>query len=147
MTSLSTSSEAVCPITNREIPISVKSDVQFSRGSQTLLGLPSIDENHKNILTEEKVSFASDVPDTVLAYNREDILKLLQEKGVGGHLTSSNLKDWLISRQRYWGTPIPIIHCDTCGHVPVPRDQLPVKLPEISGELIQLVPKMFLLLF
>jgi len=125
---------ALCPITNREIPISVTSDIQFSRGSQTLLGLPCVNETHKNILSERKVRFARDVPNTVLAYNREDILKILQEKGIGGHLTSSNLKDWLISRQRYWGTPIPIVHCDTCGHVPVPRDQLPVKLPRITGD-------------
>ncbi|XP_069811801.1 leucine--tRNA ligase, mitochondrial-like, partial [Dendropsophus ebraccatus] len=61
------------------------------------------------------------------------ITKQAQDDGVGGHLTSSKLRDWLISRQRYWGTPIPIIHCSSCGTVPVPYDDLPVGLPTVSA--------------
>nr|WP_312508586.1 leucine--tRNA ligase [Pseudomonas luteola] len=60
----------------------------------------------------------------------EAIATTLQSKGLGEPRTQFRLRDWGISRQRYWGCPIPIIHCDSCGDVPVPEDQLPVVLPE-----------------
>ncbi|MGS0939672.1 leucine--tRNA ligase [Pseudomonas luteola] len=60
----------------------------------------------------------------------EAIAATLQTKGLGEPRTQFRLRDWGISRQRYWGCPIPIIHCDSCGDVPVPEDQLPVVLPE-----------------
>ncbi|CAH8472065.1 unnamed protein product [Schistosoma turkestanicum] len=62
-------------------------------------------------------------------------MQILKISGRGGYRCNNNRTDWLISRQRYWGTPIPIIHCDLCGAVPVPEDQLPVLLPPLESSL------------
>lgn len=67
------------------------------------------------------------------------IVAILEDKGLGRPAVSYRLRDWLLSRQRFWGTPIPIVHCEACGEVPVPEEQLPVELPDMRGK--DLTPK------
>ncbi|MBD4652009.1 leucine--tRNA ligase, partial [Xanthomonas citri pv. citri] len=77
-----------------------------------------------------------------IATKAEAIAKMcefLDEKGIGEPTITYRLRDWLLSRQRFWGCPIPIIHCESCGDVPVPDEQLPVKLPDLRGA--ELAPK------
>ena len=90
-------------------------------------GQPIIGEAESEHGVAVNSSFLNGLPTEKAA---AEIIKRAETQGWGQGTTTYRLRDWGVSRQRYWGTPIPIIHCDACGAVPVPRDQLPVVLPE-----------------
>ncbi|MPC09863.1 putative leucine--tRNA ligase, mitochondrial [Portunus trituberculatus] len=134
---------AICPISRREIPIIMSDTLPYIEDTEAYVGIPCISEEDKNIssnfgftvphiLKNGRLINSGELSDLSLAKAREQVTQTLVDKGAGGFPTSAKQKDWLISRQRYWGTPIPIVHCPSCGVVPVPEHQLPVELPKIS---------------
>jgi leucyl-tRNA synthetase len=149
---------AVSPLTGDEIPIYIANFVLLEYGTGAIMAVPAHDQRDFEFAKKYKIPIKVVInpPDYDLnpqkmsrAYvedgimvnseqfngmnNREaieEISKYLEKKGMGKRTVQYKLKDWLISRQRYWGTPIPIIYCDKCGIVPVPYKDLPVVLPE-----------------
>lgn len=97
------------------------------------MGIPSINQEHATICFKADILYLPESPNsdqtTCSEEAREKAMEKLREMNVGGYWVSSHLKDWLVSRQRYWGTPIPVIHCSSCGAVPVNESDLPVELP------------------
>ena len=68
-----------------------------------------------------------------VAEAKKKIIAWLEEQGIGERKVNFKLRDWVFSRQRYWGEPIPLVKCDECGWVPVPYEQLPVTLPDVES--------------
>ena len=144
--------DAINPINGKVVPIYVADYVLYSYGTGAVMGVPSHDErdfafankyglpinrvikgancNDDLPFTEDGIVMNSPGFDGMSSEEaRKAIINELVKKGVAEHKTNYRLRDWLVSRQRYWGAPIPVIHCEKCGVVPVPYDQLPVKLP------------------
>ena len=150
--------EAVHPVTGKHIPIFVSDYVLMGYGTGIVMGVPGHDQrdwdfakkyrlpmklvvqNKAGSLSLAEMDKAYDA-DGVLVNSaefdglksgeaREAITKKFEDMGIGEGKVNYRLRDWLISRQRYWGCPIPIIHCPHCGNVLVPEKDLPVKLPE-----------------
>jgi len=156
---------AINPVNNEKIPIWASDYVLADYGTGAIMAVPAHDQrdldfakamklpvrvvidtgmedpNSSGIATEGDGKVVNSGSITGLGKD-EAIAKIISElegKKLGKATKNYRLRDWLISRQRFWGTPIPIIHCDSCGLVPVPESQLPVELPDAKG--LDLKPK------
>ena len=156
---------AINPLNGEKLPIYASDYVLADYGTGAIMGVPAHDERDMAfanamgievrmvVQTEDEnpeISRVATSGDGVLVNSGElnglnkaqaiaKAIEILTKRGTGEAAKNFRLRDWLISRQRYWGTPIPIIHCPNCGEVPVPQDQLPVELPSSEG--LDLSPK------
>ena len=153
--------KAVNPVNGKEVPIWVSDYVLMSYGTGAIMAVPAHDERDWEFAKKfnlpiiqvvakngEKVDVNeaafTDVATGVLINSdfinglevkeaKEKMIEFLTEKGIGNAKVNYKLRDWVFSRQRYWGEPIPIVHCPECGAVPVPEDQLPLRLPDVES--------------
>lgn len=152
-TGIFTGSYAINPINNKEVPIWIGDYVLSTYGTGAVMAVPAHDERDFAFATKfnlpiERVITNKKGDNTELPYceygvlvnsgefdgltteeAKEKIVEKLSSMQLGSAKVNYRLRDWLVSRQRYWGAPIPMIHCEHCGTVPVPEDQLPVELP------------------
>ncbi len=150
---------AVNPVNGKEIPVWISDYVLMSYGTGAIMAVPAHDERDWEFakkfnmpIIEVVAGSPVDVNEAVytdvasgtlvnsdflnglsVAEAKEKIVAFLTEKGIGHQKTNFKLRDWVFSRQRYWGEPIPIVKCDQCGYVPLPEDQLPLELPEVES--------------
>ena len=148
---------AVNPVNGGKIPVWISDYVLLSYGTGAVMAVPAHDERDfefaakfsipiRRVILENGQSESGVLEEAYTGEGKminsggftgmdsktggKRIVESLKEKGLGEFKINYKLRDWLVSRQRYWGAPIPIIHCESCGEVPVPESSLPVKLPE-----------------
>jgi len=158
-TGVFTGAYAINPATGAKMPIWIADYVLGNYGEGAVMAVPAHDERDYEFAGKYKLPVikvidpTQDIDDDDLIdfydgegtlinsgdFNgistsdaREQVVAWLEEQGIGRSKVTYKMRDWLISRQRYWGAPIPIIHCPHCGEVPVPEEDLPVKLPDID---------------
>ncbi|KFD64825.1 hypothetical protein M514_02387 [Trichuris suis] len=118
------------PVTQRSLPIFVAADSCFLDSEDALL--VASDDSYCQKYAKEYLPNEPDASSQQLT--DEQVLNSARMYGCDGYKTSRKLKDWVVSRQRFWGTPIPVIHCSRCGAVPVPEAELPITLPDVNDE-------------
>ncbi|MBN1411978.1 MAG: leucine--tRNA ligase [Spirochaetales bacterium] len=156
-TGVFTGSFAVNPVNGKEIPVWIADYVLMGYGTGAIMAVPAHDTRDFEFAKKYDIPVIQVVSRDGTAYNldqaeiaegiavnsgeyngmtttdfKKAVTKWLEEQGKGKYAVNYKLRDWLISRQRYWGAPIPIIHCPDCGEVPVPENELPVLLPEVD---------------
>jgi leucyl-tRNA synthetase len=159
-TGVFTGRNVVNPVNGESIPVWVADYVLMEYGTGAIMAVPAHDERdfefaqahglpvrqvvapRDGAVAEDEAYVAHSDDEVLVNSGRFDgmsspdgkaaIIEWLESEGLGAGRIAFRLRDWLLSRQRYWGCPIPIIHCPSCGMVPVPDDQLPVVLPEIE---------------
>ena len=149
---------AINPVTGKEIPIFISDYVLVTYGTGAIMAVPAHDQRDWEFAKAfgceivevvkggdiEKEAFTLKGDEGVMVNSgflngmtvKEAIpamKKWLAEQGLGREKVNYKLRDWVFSRQRYWGEPIPLVHCDKCGWVPVPEDQLPLVLPQVES--------------
>ncbi|MBP3476405.1 MAG: leucine--tRNA ligase [Lachnospiraceae bacterium] len=149
---------AINPVNGKEIPIFISDYVLMSYGTGAIMAVPAHDERDWdfakkfNLPIIEVVAGGKNVQEEVytdvatgtlvnsgfldgmnVADAKKKMIEFLEEKGIGTAKTNFKLRDWVFSRQRYWGEPIPIVHCEKCGYVPIDESELPLELPEVES--------------
>lgn len=157
-TGVFTGSYAINPITKKQIPIWLSDYVLADYGTGAIMCVPAHDERDFDFATKFGIPIVQVIspdgkenPNMTQAYTeagiminsgewndmnseiaKKEVPDQLEKQGIGKKTVNYKLRDWVFSRQRYWGEPIPIVHCEHCGAVPVPEEQLPLLLPEVE---------------
>lgn len=148
---------AVNPVNKKEIPIWISDYVLMTYGTGAIMAVPAHDERDWDFAKKFDLPIVEVVAggevaeaaftntstgklvnseflnDLEVADAKQKILEWLDDNGIGTKKVNYKLRDWVFSRQRYWGEPIPIVHCEKCGYVPVPESELPLLLPEVES--------------